>query len=458
MKKKDRSRLSKPGEREPPSLPEFYLTQILRPFQRFAEEEASGGIILLLCTVAALVWSNSPWQESYAALWHTEFSLGWGHFLFSKPLHFWINDGLMTVFFLLVGLEIKRELLVGELASPRRAALPIVAALGGMVVPAAIYFALNAGTSGARGWGIPMATDIAFAIGVLALLGRRVPAALKVFLVALAIVDDIGAVLVIAIFYTSEISWISLAAGLFLLLILAGANRSHLRHPYIYAVLGIFLWLAFLKSGVHTTIAGVLLAMTIPARTRIGADGLLRQGRALLDAFEEAGDQGKSIMVHAERQDALQSLEEVCEHAETPLQRFERALHPWVTFLIMPLFALANAGVTLEGSAASAMSRVSVGIVLGLVLGKQIGITFFAWAAVRFGMAALPPEIRWRQIYGVGWLGGIGFTMSLFVADLAFGETAQLPMAKMGILAASILAGAGGWIILYQNATRKNAT
>jgi len=388
-----------------------------------------------------------------------ELAIGLGNSVFSKSLHFWINDGLMTIFFFLVGLEIKRELLVGELASARRAALPIVAAVGGMLVPAAIYAAMNVGSAGARGWGIPMATDIAFAVGILALLGNRVPVSLKVFLVALAIVDDIGAVLVIAIFYTSEISWGGLFAAFILLLILAAANRSHVRHALIYSLLGLFLWWAFLKSGVHTTIAGVLLAMMIPARTRIDAKGLLVRSRSLLDQFERAGRHGESILSNAQRQAALQSLEETCEHAETPLQRLEHALHPWVTFIIMPLFALANAGVTLEGSIASVLSqRVGLGVVLGLVLGKQIGITLFAWLAVRSGVAALPSAVQWRQIYGVGWLGGIGFTMSLFIADLAFRGTAHLPTAKIGILAASIVAGVSGGMILYQTSTTVNSS
>ncbi|HET6370190.1 MAG TPA: Na+/H+ antiporter NhaA, partial [Nitrospiria bacterium] len=332
---------------------------------------------------------------------------------------------------------------------PRRASLPIIAALGGMLVPAGIYAALNAGTAGEPGWGVPMATDIAFAIGVMALLGKKVPLALKIFLVALAIADDIGAVLVIALFYTSEISWIHLLFGAGLLAILAEANRTDVRHPLVYVFLGALLWFVVLRSGIHATISGVLLAMMIPARARIDADEFASRGRALVEGFEKSGDRGENILTNGERQGILLSLERACEQAETPMQRLQRVLHPWVTFIIMPVFALANAGVTLGGAFSEALIQpVGLGVMLGLVLGKQIGITLFAWLSVRFHLATMPSSVKWRQIYGAGWLGGIGFTMSLFIANLAFGESPSLRMAKVGILAASILAGAGGWIIL----------
>jgi NhaA family Na+:H+ antiporter len=434
-------------------LPPSYISQILHPFQEFLEKETSGGILLLFCAVTAMVWANSPWRESYASLWHTELSIGLGSFVFSRQLHFWINDGLMTIFFFVVGLEIKRELLVGELASPRKAALPIVAALGGMLVPAGIYSILNFGTPGAPGWAIPMATDIAFAIGVLALLGDKVPLALKVFLVALAIADDIGAVLVIALFYTSEISWISLLFGAGLLGVLAEANRVDIRRPLVYVFLGSLLWFAFLKSGVHATLSGVVLAMTIPARARINAKEFSSRGRDILERFERAGDQGESILTNAERQALLQSLEKASEQAETPMQRLQRALHPWVTFVIMPVFALANAGVALEGALSKALIQpVGLGVFLGLLLGKQVGITLFAWLSVRIRIAAMPARVSWRQIYGAGWLGGIGFTMSLFIANLAFGESPLLRAAKVGIFSASIIAGVAGWLLLSRSA------
>jgi NhaA family Na+:H+ antiporter len=429
---------------------ELPIERIVRPFQEFARVEASGGILLLISTAVALAWANSPWAGSYNSLWQTKLTIGLGGFALSKPILLWINDGLMSAFFFVVGLEIKREMLVGELASPRKAALPIVAALGGMLVPAGIYTAFNVGKAGAPGWGIPMATDIAFALGVLTLLGKRIPIALKVFLTTLAIADDIGAVLVIALFYTSEISWVNLAVGAGFLIALIGANRAGIRSPLVYALLGIGgLWLAFLLSGVHPTIAGVLSAMTIPARSRINTDQFTARSRAILDEFERAGEGGEHVLTNEDRQAALQALETACEHVETPLQRLERALHPWVTFAIMPLFALANAGVALGGGLSQGLiNPVSLGVATGLVIGKQVGITLFSWLAVRSGLAAMPAGVAWRHIYGAGWLGGIGFTMSLFIAGLAFGDTPLLPVAKVGILTASLIAGMVGWTIL----------
>ena len=421
----------------------------MRPFQRFAEIEASGGILLLVCTVAALVWANSPWASVYFSLWQTKLTIGLGDAGLSKALLLWINDGLMAVFFFVVGQEIKRELLVGELASPRKATLPIAAALGGILLPAGIYIALNAGTTGAAGWGIPMATDIAFALGVLALLGSRIPLGLKVFLTALAIVDDIAAVLVIALFYTAEISWISLAVAAGILGLLIAANRTGVRRPLVYAVLGVGLWLAFLQSGVHATVAGVLLAMTIPAQTRLNAGDFLDRGRDLLDQFEAAGKREEIVLTNEDRQAVLRELETACEQTETPLQRLEHGLHPWVTYAIMPIFALANAGVALGADFTTALAHpVSLGVIAGLIIGKQAGITFFAWLAVRTGLAALPAGITWRHVYGAGWLGAIGFTMSLFIAGLAFGGTPLLDIAKVGILTASLIAGVIGWILL----------
>ena len=421
----------------------------MSPFQEFAGAEASGGILLVICTAVALAWANSPWAGGYVGLWQAPLSVGLGSFVLAKPLLLWINDGLMAVFFFVVGLEIKREVLVGELASPKRAALPIAAALGGMLAPAGIYAALNAGTPGARGWGIPMATDIAFALGVLALLGGRAPLALKVFLTALAIIDDIGAVLVIAVFYTAAIWWTGLAIGLLFLLAALAANRAGVRHPLPYALLGLGLWLAFLQSGVHATVAGVLLALTIPARARIDAGDFLAHGRARLDDFAASGPVGASALINEGQQAAVEDLERACEEVQTPLQRLEHALHPWVAFAIMPTFALANAGVTVAGDVSAAvLTPVSLGVLAGLVIGKQVGITLFAWLATRSGLAAMPSEVTWRQIYGVSWLGGIGFTMSLFIAGLAFGDSGLLATAKVAILGASLLAGAGGWILL----------
>jgi Na+:H+ antiporter, NhaA family len=425
---------------------------LLRPFQTFLALESASGLLLLSAAVAALIWANSPWAASYFALWDTHLVVGGGGLAIDKSLHHWINDGLMAVFFFVVGLEIKREVLVGELASPKRAALSVAAALGGMVVPAAIFTALNVRGVGAAGWGIPMATDIAFALGVLALLGRRVPLSLKVFLTAIAIVDDLGAVLVIALFYTAELSWAALLVAAVVLAALLLTNRMRIRRPTPYVLLGIVLWVALLQSGVHATVAGVLLALTIPARRRIDAPEFLRRAELYIAEFAEDVQPGRSEPTEDQR-DALHSLEVAAEQVGTPLIRIEHALHPWVAFFIMPVFALANAGVSLTGDIAGVLaSPIALGIILGLVLGKQVGVLAFSWAAVRTGLAVLPSGVRWRQVWGVSLLCGIGFTMSLFIASLAFADPALLDTAKIGIIAASLISGAAGAFVLVRSA------
>jgi Na+:H+ antiporter, NhaA family len=347
-----------------------------------------------------------------------------------------------------VGLEIKREILVGELASARRAALPLAGAVGGMAVPALLYVAVNGSGPGAAGWGIPVATDIAFALGVLALLGSRIAVGLKVFLTALAIVDDIGAVLVIALFYTAEVSLGALAFAAGFLLVLLACNWSGVRHPAPYAVAGVALWLAFLESGVHATVAGVLLALTIPARTRIDAREFLARSRQALEGFARAGVAGADVLTSRAHQEAILEIETAAEQAQAPLQKMEDKLHALVAFGIMPLFALANAGVALTGGAQLIGAPVTLGVVLGLVLGKPFGITLATWLAARAGVAERPSELSWRMLHGAAWLGGIGFTMSLFIAGLAFDTQEQLTEAKIGILAASVLAGTVGWLVL----------
>jgi Na+:H+ antiporter, NhaA family len=425
------------------------VVRALKPFQRFVKTEASGGIILLACAAIALAWANSPWSESYFHLWENHFGIRIADWGFDLTLHHWINDGLMAVFFFVVGLEIKREIMVGELSSPRQAALPVAGAIGGMVVPALIYAALNKGGAGAAGWGIPMATDIAFALGVLALLGPRVPIALKVFLTALAIADDIGAVLVIALFYTGEIVWASLVAGGVILAMLIILNVLGIRRPFPYILLGLFLWLAVFSSGVHATVAGVLLAMTIPSRTRVHEDEFLTRARAAINEFAAACQPGETVLTNRPQQEAIAALEHHVDQVQSPLMTMERRLHKGVAFVIMPLFALANAGVALGGNLLDNFSvPISLGIVLGLVLGKPLGITGVAWLAVRLGLASLPAQATWRALHGVSWLGGIGFTMSLFIAGLAFSDATLLDSAKIGILGASILAGAVGWMFL----------
>jgi NhaA family Na+:H+ antiporter len=423
--------------------------------REFIHDEAFGGILLLVCALAALLWANSPWGDSYDALWSTELTLGTVQFHLTESLRHWVNDGLMAIFFFVVGLEIKREVLAGELSSPRQAALPAIAALGGVIVPAGIFLLLNRGIEGGQGWGIPMATDIAFALGVLALLGNRIPFGLTVFLTALAIVDDIAAVLVIAVFYTAQVQWTALGLAAVILVALIAANRLGARRPVVYAVLGLALWVTVFESGIHATVAGVLLAFTIPANTRIDPGAFLARSRAILQRFERAGEgdaPDDSILTNGARQEALAELEDAVEAAGAPLHRMEHVLHPWVAFAIIPLFALANAGVRIEGDLGAAFgNRVTLGVALGLVLGKQIGVTLGAWVAVRTGITELPEGVGWRHIYGAGWLAGIGFTMALFVADLAFadsGEAGLLTAAKVGILVASLIAGIGGWLIL----------
>jgi NhaA family Na+:H+ antiporter len=424
------------------------IDRALRPFQQFAHRESSSGLLLLACTAVALGWANSPWAASYHRLWEIPVEVGMGGFGIRESLHHWVNDGLMAVFFLLVGLEIKREALVGELASLRRAALPLAAALGGVVVPALLYTMVNATGPGAPGWGIPMATDIAFALGVLALLGPRVPLGLKVFLAALAIVDDICAVLVIAFFYTAEVSAPALtwAAGCFTLLV--ASNFAGVRHPAPYGLLGLALWVAFHESGVHATVAGVLLAFTIPARTRIDPREFLARGQAALAEFAAAGTAGADVLTSQVHQEAILSIETAAEEAQAPLQKLEDKLHGVVAFGIMPLFALSNAGVALGGGGGALASPVALGVVLGLVIGKPVGITLFAWLATRLGVAERPAGVSWPMLHGTGWLGGIGFTMSLFIAALAFEDAALLTEAKLGILAASFVAGTIGWVLV----------
>ncbi|MEO8127439.1 MAG: Na+/H+ antiporter NhaA, partial [Bryobacteraceae bacterium] len=431
---------------EIPPEPEIKL---LRPFLAFAANKTSGGILLLACTVVALVWANSPWAATYSQLWHTNLTLSLAGRGLSHDLHFWVNDLLMAVFFFVVGLEIKREIQVGELASVRQATLPILAALGGVAVPALIYFSLNYAGPGAAGWGIPMATDIAFALGVMAMLGDRVPLGLKVFLTALAIVDDIAAVVVIAVFYTSEIDWMSVGLAGVVIGVLFAANRLGVRHPLPYALLGAVLWFAVLQSGIHATIAGVALAFTIPARSTLEPADFLRRCRAILNYFERAAQSEKSIMNDVEQHSSIEALETACERVHSPLHRMEHALHSWVTFLIMPVFALANAGVVLGGNFAESFSRpVTFGVFLGLLIGKPIGIMLASWLAVRSGVASLPAGVNWNHVHGAGWLGGIGFTMSLFIAGLAFPQEDLADMAKLGILIASVCAGLIGSALL----------
>jgi len=425
--------------------------------QDFARLAASGGIVLLIATILALLWRNSGFGESYVELWESSLSFTLDRWSLSEHLEEWINDGLMVIFFFVVGLEIKREVTAGELASPRKAALPVAGAIGGMLFPAAFYLLFNAGSPGSSGWGVPMATDIAFTLGILTMLGPRIPLSLKIFFTALAIADDLGAILVIAIFYTADISWISLGAAAIFLLLLFGLNRARVYSPLPYSLLGIGLWLSFLQSGVHPTIAGVLLAMAIPTRSPANMRALLAQVVTLLQSFELPVAWREKV--DSRRQAAVSTLEEITERMQSPAQRMEERLSPWATYLILPLFALANAGVAINpDSVDSLLSRPSLGIILGLVIGKPLGITLLAWAACRLGLAALPGSVHWPQFIGASCLAGIGFTMALFISGAAFDDPALQENAKLAILVASILAAAIGSALLYRSSPNAQAT
>lgn len=418
----------------------------LTAFQRFFRTEAVGGLILLLFGLAALALANSPLAEAYAHLWDIPLTVGIVDHSLSLTLHQWINDGLMAVFFLLVGLEIKRELLAGELSSSKQAALPIACALGGMIVPAAFYWTFNMTGPGARGWGIPMATDIAFALGALALIAPRAPLGAKVFLLALAIVDDMGAVLVIALFYSSGIAWGALGGAAVMLLILVGFNAMGIRHLWPYLLGGLVLWYFVHESGIHATVAGVMLAFTIPTHTRINAVEFSHEARALLDRFERKETGDFVVLTSKGQQETLFALEHASESVTAPILRLEHVLHNFSAFVVMPLFAFANAGVRIGGPIEHA--EIALGVMAGLIIGKPLGITAAAFVTVKSGIAKLPDDVSLASLLGYACLAGIGFTMSLFIAMLAFDDVAPVGAAKIGILAGSLLAGVVATVIL----------
>ncbi len=433
--------------------------KVLTPFEEFIHQETTSGMLLMVCTVIALGVVNFGFLDTYQHILHAPVSFALGSLILEKTLHHWINDGLMALFFFVVGLEIKREVIVGELSDIRQASLPIIAAIGGMVVPAGLYYLIITTPEASTGWGIPMATDIAFAVGILVLLGSRAPKALLTFLVALAIVDDLGAVIVIALFYTDTIYWsaLGIAAALFILLVLM--NVFGIRKPLPYFLIGILLWLAMLKSGIHATLAGVLTALTIPARPKFEPHQFSKHVRKMLDKFDLCHKPGMSIMRNEEQRSILQTLENGVHMVETPLQRLEHSMHTPVAFLIIPLFALANAGIPVDfASLGQTFSHpVTISVMIGLVLGKFIGIAGFSFLAIKLGLGKMPEGVRFTQIAGVSLLAGIGFTMSIFIAELAFtGQPEYLLMAKTGILFASLIAGIGGYLWLYL-AGQKNA-
>lgn len=427
--------------------------RILTPFEEFIHQETAGSFVLIACTVLALILANSPLAEAYERVLHTHVALNIGAWRLDHTLHHWINDGLMALFFFVVGLEIKREVLVGDLADARAAVLPVVAAVGGMVVPAALYTLITAGGEGIRGWGIPMATDIAFALGVMALLGSRVPKSLFTFLVAVAIVDDLGAVAVIAVFYTEQLALSALAlAGLFLVLLIV-LNLAGVRHPLPLVVIGALVWLAMLESGVHATVAGVLVAWTVPVRPKLEPRRFSQYIRNLMDKFERLERDGKTLVQDQRQRAILQAVESGVHKVESPLQRLEHTLHVPAAFIVVPLFALANAGIAIDpASVKTAMADpVTLGVVVGLLGGKLLGIAALSGLVVWLGLAQLPAGCRLSHLVGIGLLAGIGFTMSIFIAELGFrGESELLLNAKLGVLAASVIAGAAGYAWLYK--------
>jgi len=429
------------------------MQALVRPFEAFFRSEAAGGMLLMVAALVALVWANSPAAESYFALWNATFTLGGGPLVIAKPLVLWVNDGLMAIFFFLVGLEIKREIVAGELSNPRQAALSVAAAIGGMVVPALLFLAVTAGTDRVGGWGVPMATDIAFAIGVLAIAGRRAPLAVKVFLTALAIVDDLAAVLVIAFFYTASVKLVPLAVAGVALVVLIGMNRAGVMRPAAYVLVGVVLWVAMLKSGVHATIAGVLTALTIPAVQRLDAPAFAERAQEIVREFA-ARMKPEQTAPNAEQAYAIARLRQAAEDAESPLARLEHMLHTPVALLIMPIFALANAGVAFTGSPAATLSDpAALGVMAGLIVGKPVGVLLMAWLAIKTGLAVKPDGVTWGHLVGVALLAGIGFTMSIFIATLAFDAPAVLDSAKAGIFAASLVMGIAGAVVISR-ATR----
>lgn len=426
--------------------------KLLTPFESFVNGETTSSLLLVAATIVALLMANSGLAHFYHDLTHTHFALTLGSFTIDHSLHHWVNDGLMALFFFVVGLELKREILVGELANPRKAVLPIVAAIGGMLVPAFFYFVFNQQGVAANGWAIPMATDIAFAIGAMVLLGNRVPKALMAFLVALAIADDLGAVLVIAVFYTQELNFLALFVAAIFSVVLFLFNIGGIRSPIPYFIVAVLLWLAMLFSGVHPTLAGVIGAFSVPARPKFHPSYFLGQLTDAMDRFQSHHTSDPQIITNDLMRGAAQQMETILHYVMTPLQRLEHIWHRPVVFIVIPIFALFNAGVPLEMESLSAPGAIGVffGVSLGLIVGKFIGIAGTCWLAVKVGWAQMPSGTSMAQLSGAALLAGIGFTMSIFVAQLSFGsEVALLNVAKTGILAGSLVAGVAGYVWLY---------
>lgn len=427
----------------------------------FLESQTSGGLVLLICTIIALVVANVPSLAHLQEIWHVKAGFTMGEFKLEMSVLHWINDALMAVFFFVVGLEIKREMLVGELSSVKKATLPIFAALGGMLVPAAIYAIFNHGTPTANGWGIPMATDIAFAVGVISILGKRCPSALKIFLLALAIVDDLGAIIVLALFYPShELSFVYMGLALVVFLILMMFNKMKVNSPYIYMIFGLVLWYFVFRSGIHATIAGVLLAITIPSKTTINEVRFFVKVKHLMDKFKENSNGEVEVLANPKQMEVIHDINEEVDAINPLMHRFESALHPISHFLIIPLFALANAGVALDGSilAMSPMPAVVPGVFFGLLLGKPLGITLFSFISVKTRLAELPAGIPWKQVFAMGMVAGIGFTMSIFVDNLAFTDPVHLNIGKAAILVTSFASAVCGLLAILLTTSKVPST
>lgn len=422
------------------------MDYLKKPFEKFLKLEAAGGIILLLAAIVAIVLANSFLSVDYLSFWQQKLTIGIDSFKLEKPILLWINDGLMAIFFFFIGLEIKREVMVGELNTREKATLPVIAALGGMVVPVLTFFILRSGKPGFEGWGIPMATDIAFTLGILMLLGKRVPIGLKVFLTAYAIVDDIGGVLVIAFFYSGQIQWFLLLYAVILIGIIALAGYFGKYNKYLFTVIAIVVWVLFLKSGVHPTIAGILLAFTVPAYRKIYTNRYYYEAKEALETMHANEDDIPDFLTHPQI-GALDDLQHLTEKTQSPLQKTEHALHGWVTFLIMPVFALANAGVALQ-LGGNNMFGLSGSIAVSLFVGKAVGISVFVWIAMRLGWVQLPDNVSFKQIAGVAILGGVGFTMSMFISGLAYTDATLADAAKIGIIAGSLISGITGFFWL----------
>jgi len=421
---------------------------IKEPINQFIRLETSSSIILFSFTIISIVFANSPLSDQFLGFWKKYITFSFPGLELSKPMYKWINDGLMAIFFFLIGLEIKREILTGELSHIKKASLPLFAAVGGMIIPAILFTVLNTGNAGGEGWGIPMAADIAFSLGILTLLGSRVPSGMKVFLMAFAIIDDLGAVLVIAFFYSSNLIWTNIFIGLGIVAVLMLLSRLNYYSKYIFFIAGVIVWILFLKSGIHATIAGVLLALTIPLRRKTDTRSFYERGKQLLDDFvQECNLKEQRTVLSKKQLHAIDDLQELTENTTSPLQHLEHALHGWVSYVIMPVFALANAGVIFSFGGDS-NTALSINIALSMVIGNVIGIFTFSWLAIKFNVAELPENVNFKQLAGVSFLGGLGFTMSLFINNLAYTDAALIDSAKMGILFGSMVAGLLGYFTI----------